>query len=275
MTNKKSTKRALICSLLALAMCFSMLVGTTFAWFTDSVTSANNIIQSGNLDIELEYWNGTEWKDVKGASDILTNKLWEPGVVEVAYLRLANAGSLAFKYQLGVNIVSEKGGVNAAGKDFKLSDYIYFDMFEGVNGETAPFANREAALANTTEKTLISEGYAKAGTLAAGSDYVYLAMVVYMPETVGNDANHNGTDIPEINLGINVFATQVENEEDAFGDDYDAEAPVVTYKVDPSNIQDYLDGKYGSTTNMKLVLTVGDYGVLNLGRPTKYVWNCL
>ena len=111
MTNK-STKRALVTSAMALFLCFTMLLGTTFAWFTDSVTSANNIIKSGNLDIELDYWNGTEWKDVKGASDILTNTLWEPGVTEIAYLRVANAGSLALKYQLGINIVSELGGIN-------------------------------------------------------------------------------------------------------------------------------------------------------------------
>ena len=86
MTNTKSTKRALLASVMALLLCFSMLLSTTFAWFTDSVTSGNNIIKSGNLDIELEYAvfndDGTfkEWKDVKDASDILTNTLWEPGV---------------------------------------------------------------------------------------------------------------------------------------------------------------------------------------------------
>ena len=60
----KHTKRALLSSVMALILCFTMLLGTTFAWFTDSVTSANNIIKSGNLDIELEYWNGTAWVDV-------------------------------------------------------------------------------------------------------------------------------------------------------------------------------------------------------------------
>ena len=75
MKTKKSTKRALLLSALSLIMCVSMLVGSTFAWFTDSVTSANNVIKSGNLDIKLEYWNGTEWDSVEGKSDILTNTL--------------------------------------------------------------------------------------------------------------------------------------------------------------------------------------------------------
>ena len=107
---KQNTKRTLLMSVLSLVLCCAMLIGTTFAWFTDSVTSGNNIIKSGNLDIELEYWNGTKWVDVSGKSDILTNTLWEPGVTEVAYLRVANAGTLALKYQLGINIVSETAG---------------------------------------------------------------------------------------------------------------------------------------------------------------------
>ena len=226
MTNKKSTKRALILSVLSLVLCFSMLVGTTFAWFTDSVTSANNIIASGNLDVELEYWNGTDWVDVEGKSDILTNKLWEPGVVEVAYLRVANAGSLAFKYQLGVNIVSETAGVNAAGETFMLSDYIMFGVVEGVNGKTGAYTNRADAVAAVTDAKKISAGYAKSSTMAAGAE-LYLALVVYMPESVGNAANHNGVKVPEINLGIDIFATQVsdEAEKDSFDEFYDAGAP--------------------------------------------------
>ncbi len=224
MTKTKSTKRALLMSVMSLVLCISMLVGTTFAWFTDSVTSANNIIQSGNLDIELEYWNGSDWVDVKGRSDILTNKLWEPGVTEVAYLRVANAGSLAFKYQLGVNIVSEIEGVNQAGEAFKLSDYIMFGVVENVNGETGAYATREDAIAGVTAASKISAGYTKVSEMVAEEE-IYLALVVYMPTTVGNAANHNGVDVPQIDLGINVVATQLVKEEDSFGNDYDAAAP--------------------------------------------------
>ncbi len=230
MTKHKATKRALLMSFLSILLCVSMLIGTTYAWFTDSVTSANNIIKSGNLDVELEYAvfndDGTfkEWKDVKAASDILAGDLWEPGYVDVAYLRLQNAGSLALKYQLGVNIISEKTGVNKAGETFKLSDSIYFDVVEGVNGEDAAYENREAAMAKATETTKISAGFSKGGTLAAESDPVYLAMVVYMPTTVGNEANHDGKTIPQIDLGINVFATQMTAESDSFDEKYDEDA---------------------------------------------------
>ncbi|MBR2986382.1 MAG: SipW-dependent-type signal peptide-containing protein [Clostridia bacterium] len=219
MTNK-NTRRAFLASLMALLLCVSSLLGTTYAWFTDEVTSSNNIIASGNLDVELEYWTGSQWKDVNGASDILTNTLWEPGVTEVAYLRVANAGSLSFKYQLGINIISETAGKNAAGETLTLSDYIMFGVVESVNGETGAYANREAAIAAVTDAQKISAGYAKADSMKSG-DELYLALVVYMPTTVDNAANHNGKDIPEINLGINVRASQLTSEKDSFDETYD------------------------------------------------------
>ena len=217
---KNVTKHAFLMSVISLLMCVSMLVGTTFAWFTDSVTSANNIIMAGNLDIELEYWDGDSWEDVEGKSDILTNDLWEPGVTEIAYLRVANAGSLALKYQLGINIVAETLGVNQAGESFKLSDYIRFGIVEDVNGETDAYATREDAVAAVNNAQALNAGFTKAASMTAGEE-LYMALVVYMPTTVDNVANHNGTNVPKIELGINVFATQYTFEGDSFGPDYD------------------------------------------------------
>ena len=225
MTKAKNTKKALWISVVSLLLCVAMLIGTTFAWFTDSVTSANNIIKSGNLDITLEYLKDGEWVDVKDQSDILTNTLWEPGATEVAYFRIANAGSLALKYRFGINIVSEKAGVNKAGETFKLSDYIQFGVVENVNGETAKYENREDAIGAVIDAKKISAGYTKADAMVAG-DEKYLALVVYMPTSVGNEANHKtGTDAPQIDLGINIFATQYTYEEDSFDADYDKSAP--------------------------------------------------
>lgn len=231
MTNMKTTKRALLSSIVALFLCFAMLIGTTYAWFTDSATSANNIIKSGNLKINLEYWDAEagKWQPVNESRDILTGDRWEPGYVDIAYFRISNAGTLALKYQLGVNIVSETDGVNMAGESFKLSDYIYFGVMEDVDGETAAFATREDAMRAVTEPTKISAGYAKAGELVANEEgteieYQYLAMVVYMPTEVGNVANHDGNTIPKIDLGVNIIATQMAAEWDSFGPDYDKDA---------------------------------------------------
>ena len=79
-------------------------------------------------------------------------------------------------------------------------------------------------MANATETTKISAGYSKAGELKAGSDYVYLAMVIYMPTTVGNEANHDGVNVPKIEMGVNLFATQQTAESDSFDNTYDENA---------------------------------------------------
>ena len=258
MTKQKSTKRALLMSALSLLMCVSMLIGSTFAWFTDSVTSGNNIIKSGNLDIELEYWNGTDWTDVKGASDILTNTLWEPGVTEVAYLRVANAGSLVLKYQLGINILNEIAGKNQAGETFKLSDYIQFGVVEGVNGKTGAYskddAGRAAAITAVTDSKKISAGYTKAATMNP-NDELYLALVVYMPTDVGNVANHNGTDVPQIDLGINVYATQMTAEKDSFNDQYDVLAGETHYMMNGVNYASFDEAVANATPDKDGVVT--------------------
>lgn len=231
MTNTKSTKRALLASIMAMLLCFTMLLGTTFAWFTDSVTSANNIIKSGNLDIELDYWNGNAWETVEGTDSLFTNNLWEPGHTEVVYLKLSNLGSLALKYQLAISVLSETEGTNMAGDPFKLSDYIQMGVVEGVNGETNSYADRATAVEAVKDASgIIGAGYAKQGEMLADADELYMAVVVYMPETVDNVANaKTGTPTPTINLGVQVLATQMTAESDGFDNQYDEGATFGTY----------------------------------------------
>ena len=226
MTNTKNTKHALLSSILALFLCFSMLLGTTWAWFTDSVTSANNIIKSGNLDIGLDYWDGDSWETVQGTNSLFTDNLWEPGHTEVVYLKLSNLGSLALKYQLAINVLSETEGTNMAGDPFKLSDYIQIGVVEGVNGETNAYADRAAAEeAVKSNSGIIGAGYAKQGNMLAGAPELYMAVVVYMPDTVENEANaKTGTPAPTINLGVQVLATQYTAESDSFNNQYDKDA---------------------------------------------------
>ena len=125
MTSKKNAKKALFSSVLSLLLCASMLVGTTFAWFTDEVSSGVNTIQSGTLKIGVKYTqDGTTWNDLDSATDLFSGALWEPGHTRVVALKLTNEGSLALKYKVGMNIVSEKAGTNVNGDSFKLSDYL-------------------------------------------------------------------------------------------------------------------------------------------------------
>ena len=230
MTNMKSTKKALITSALCLLLCVSMLVGATFAWFTDSVSTTNNVITAGNLDVNLYYKTTAmgEWAPVKADTNVFSGNLWEPGHTEVVYLKVVNEGTLALKYDLIVNVASETEGTNVAGDSFKLSDYILYNVTNGVT----TFANSAAARGDETGNKL-NAPYNKAASLEAG-DSVELTMVVFMPTTVGNEANYlKDTAIPTINLGVNLFATQYTYENDSYGPDYDADAkPVVVYTAE-------------------------------------------
>ena len=224
----KKTKKALVMSALSLLACVSMLIGSTFAWFTDSVTSANNIIKSGNLDIELYYQveGQTDWAKVDANTNIFMKEaLWEPGHTEVVKLKVVNEGTLALKYQLGVNIASEVGSVNVDGKEFLLSDHIKYGIVDGDQTYT-----RDAAVAAVDATApALKTPYNKTSTLQAGKEAI-VTMVVYMPTTVGNEANHaKGATVPTINLGINLFATQYTSESDSFGSDYDKASPWASY----------------------------------------------
>ena len=231
MNNKRATKRALLTSVMALVMCVVMLVGTTFAWFTDTASTAVNKIQAGNLKMEVSYKNTPdgELKTLNESTNVfMENALWEPGHVEYAVLNVKNIGTLALKYKLGINIASETGSTNVFDKSFKLSDYIKFAVIDGDQSAL----DRDNLVAAATDSKLIKEGYTKESQLRTATDTnaalkndETVTLVVWMPTDVGNNANYKvGETVPEINLGINVVATQYTYENDSFGNTYDKDA---------------------------------------------------
>lgn len=252
MNTKKTTKRALLLSVLSLLLCVSMLVGSTFAWFTDSVVSANNIIKSGNLDVVLEYktnWNDA-WAEVKPDTKLFSDEArYEPGYTEVVFLRVSNAGSLALKYQLKVNILSEKASTNVDGKEFKLSDFLRIGTYvqneynSGFNYADilmpSMFGSRANALKNVQQTAGLKEGMviSKDAPVEPGDQTAQVAVLVLnMPETVGNEANHKtGVDAPQINLGVTLTATQLTYESDSFDNQYDKDAAVDYIPVSNQN----------------------------------------
>ena len=218
----KQTKRTLWASALSLVLCVAMLVGSTFAWFTDSVTSGKNQIVAGNLDVEFEYTTDfNTWNSVQDATDLFdANAFWEPGYTQAVYLRARNVGTLALKYNFGMRINAETAGTNVNGDSFKLSEHLKYGI---VENQTAVFADRSTAI-NAIKNPLPLKNYSANKSLAAGEE-TYFAIVVYMPTTVGNEANYRSDTVPTIDLGLKLTATQDTVETDGFGSsDYDADA---------------------------------------------------
>ena len=210
MTSSKSTKRALISSALAILMCVAMLIGTTFAWFTDTASTGVNKIVSGNLDVVLEMNIGGEWVDANGktlpflvAGEIPaegTEILWEPGCTyRVPELRIRNNGNLSLQAYVYVS------GFKASGEsDVDLRDVIDWKMstFDGML--THP---------NKDISVIVNPGESLKFDLEA-----------HMKEEAGNE--YQGLSVEGIS--ITVVAKQHTYEKDSFDDQYDKDA---TYPV--------------------------------------------
>ncbi len=206
MTNKKTTKRALITSALSVLLCISMLVGSTFAWFTDSATTSVNRIQSGTLDVALEMLVNDEWVSAEGetlnfiAKDGNENILWEPGCTyELPKLRVVNKGNLALKFDIVVS------GIDG---DAKLNEVIDW-TFSYESGEGVSYYDY------TAESGIIYG-------LSAGGNLPF-TISGHMQETAGNEYQNLTID----GISITVYATQLPEEYDSTTNLYDKDAGLV------------------------------------------------
>ncbi len=221
MTKKHSTKRALLASVLSLLLCVSMLIGTTFAWFTDSVTSNGNKIVSGSLNIDMSVKENGTYKSVKENSDaIFDYTLWEPGYTVWKNIKVSTTGNLALKYAMNIVIRGERS---------ILADVI--DVYYAASEIDKP---ADRSLTGLTRLGTISEvlngatGALISDTLnpAEGNVADYATIVLKMQESANND--YQGKTIGEFD--INLVATQYTYEEDSFDEKYDEDAkyPTIT-----------------------------------------------
>ena len=212
MKTAKTSKRALLCSVLSIALCLSMLIGTTFAWFTDTASTSVNKIQAGKLDVALEMKDGDTWVSAEGktlnfkAADKRTDILWEPGATyQLPELRVVNNGNLALKYKVTVTGAKDANAEN--GKDdlilMNVLDWTY--SISGNGGDAVSVLGTERRLA------------AKVGDTVASDT---LTIKAKMQESAGND--YQGLAIEGI--AITVVATQDTVENDSFNDQYDKDA---------------------------------------------------
>ena len=254
--NKKATKRALLTSVMALVMCVVMLVGTTFAWFTDTASTAVNKIVAGNLDVELLMHNGSDYVNISkerepifgsDTSTVAQNKnldtLWEPGKTQVAYLAIENKGNLALKYKVALNVTNP-----ADGKDlYKVMQYAIVPDAKNDNGKVTGWTTG----GNVTVGQQPVSGEV---SLAVGATH-YFALLVHMDEMAGNEYK-NG----KVEFDLTVYATQDTVENDSFGKDYDENAtyPVVVSQsqLNTSLTLDALKDENGKVSPVEV--TLGD-----------------
>ena len=202
MTNRKSTKRALLGSVMAMVLCLAMLVGATFAWFTDTASTGVNKIQAGNLDIEIQDETGKAidtlaWATKDGTAFAEDGKtpLWEPGCTyTLTPFQIVNKGNLTLKYKIVVTGLEGDTGLLKVIKFTYKTGEETFDM-------------------NTEGHLTANGGASKVITVSA-----------HMDEAAGNEYMDKTLE----GVKFTVYATQDTVESDSFNNTYDANA---TYPV--------------------------------------------
>lgn len=226
MKTNKTSKRALLTSVLSIALCLSMLIGTTFAWFTDTATTSVSKIVSGKLDIDLvDASNQTvtgrqlNWQtaDDRAQSAIL----WEPGCTyNLEPVKLVNNGNLAAKCAVKIT------GVTGSNKLLEALDWT-------LNGE--PMADQTIVLYPTTSEDRPSS--------------LELNITASMKTTAGNEYQNLTLD----GIAITVYATQAQYESDSEDNTYDAGADMT-----PDNLEQRVQGSAEVTANADTTVTTKD-----------------
>ena len=230
MTKTRSTKNALISAILVLCMAFTGLLGTTFAWFTDSVTSSGNKIVAGTLKVDLELMdkNGN-WKSLKRESaPIFESEKWEPGHTEVKILKVENEGSLALSWKTVLTKYSEISAL-AEVIDVYVRDYGVLDD-AAASALTYPQDRNLAGytLVGTAAEFLSTMEATTKGFLETGES-AYLGLALKMRESADN--KYQGLSLGGT-FDITVLATQGSFEEDSFDETYDKNADWPFYSID-------------------------------------------
>ena len=212
MAAKKHTykKIALAVSLCMLIIWSMIGTGASLAWFSDATPELKNVINIADFKLNVYHrLDDGNYKLLDEQTNLFQEDLYEPGYTQVVYLKVENAGDIAFNHQTAVIIREYTPGTNVFRKQFKLQDYLKFGL---VTADTeaeleSKVATRQMAQAIATEP--LNEYHSNVSTLEAGK-ITYMALVVYMPEEVGNDANYRGLPVPEVKLGVGVTATQIQ-----------------------------------------------------------------
>ena len=264
---RSSHKKAFLSSLILLLLCFAMLLGTTFAWFTKNVSTSVSTIQSGNLKLKLEYAVSTkadgtlDWQpaplDENGSVDIFgTNgqPLWEPGYTGIVYFRISNDGNLALQYNYQIRITENVTGTNSLNDTIDLTNYLKLKVEEGDQADKAiyigtnqPSFNTDYPVMSSMQNiTLTAEGNSgkkgvvwsektQAKDLNPGQSSNVIAVIVHMPTATSNAANPQSEEsAPYLTLCFDVVATQRSFESDSIGNTYDQAATFPAYENDPT-----------------------------------------
>ena len=213
-TAKKPFKRIALSLSLIMMMLWVMLgTSTSVAWFSDTSPTLHNIFHVGEFKLEVSYKQPTgDSKLIEQNTKVLNDEdLYEPGFVKVQYLKAENKGTQDFNFKTAVQVTGYQEATNAYGETFKLQDYIRFglvfaDSEEELDNLVGLPDNRSVAVAEANDPL---NDYSSDTMLLAAGKTKYVALILRMPEEVGNEANYRLDTVPEVTLGLVFTADQI------------------------------------------------------------------
>ena len=207
--NKKTYKKlALSLSLFVLILWAILGTGASLAWFVDVSNEVTNIFHKADFDLIVRHRVDVDnWEEVDANTAVFDDEaLYEPGYVQVVYLEVENAGDIPFDFHTAVGVIKSTTATNKYGQLFWLHEYLKFGvaLAETEAEMDEMVSTREKAVALSTMKL---QNYATEVAALEPGEKAYLALIVRMPEDVGNEANYiDGS--PRVELGIIVKADQ-------------------------------------------------------------------
>lgn len=213
---KKLNKRTYTKIALALSVCLMILwaimgTSTSLAWFTDATPRIKNTFYIGDLDMTVSYKDDTgTYVEIDPQKSVFDDEaLYEPGYIQVVYMKVENNGTVPFEYKMAVDVNDVTVGYTALGTEIYLPNYLKYGVLFGAD---------EADLDRQVAATLADRDFPDSYPLNVYSqkDSVsvpvdgerYIALIVRMPEEIGNEANYRGYIVPTVKLGITFTASQ-------------------------------------------------------------------
>jgi hypothetical protein len=203
---------------LALSLCLIVIwailgTGASIAWFSDTSEELKNIFHFADFEVNVLYRNDgmTSYQEIETDTKIFNEEaLYEPGYVQVVYLKVENNGSMPFNFKTAVSVTDYTPAINVYGVSFNLQDYLKFGV---VTAETETALTEKLKTRDLAKSVAVNplNNYSTEEIEISAQGEHYVAIVVYMPEGVSNEANYRGNDIPKVELGVIASAMQKQN----------------------------------------------------------------
>lgn len=214
MRKRLATKAALTLSVCLMILWGILGTSSTLTWFADTTPTVRNNLIIPKLDISVSYKNrkNDAYKPIESNKSIFNDgALYEPGYTQVVYLKIENTGDLPFQHKMAVKVDGYVKSTNVYGDDLYLYEHLRFGvMFGDSEAELTREVARVIADRDMTDYGNMLNTYSEPDTeVVEAGDTRYAVLVVYMPEEVGNEANYRGDKVPQVDLGITLYAQQL------------------------------------------------------------------